>query len=196
MFKREIFLVVAVICLLVVLSGTCFAMRLLSQEEALKKVFGPDVQIVTENKELTEPALSKAKERLDGNLVFYQKGSKSREVEAKTNFDFWFALKDGKKTGVAIIDDEPGKWGPVEFIIVLDLQGAVTKVEVMSYEEKRGQPIARNSFMSQFQGKTSKSPLKLYKDINGVSGATISSNCAVFAVKKAIILYETLYLNE
>ena len=196
MFKREIFLVVAVICSLIVLSGTCFAMRLLSQEEALKKVFGPDVQIVTENKELTEPALSKAKERLDGNLVFYQKGSKSKEVEAKTNFDFYFALKDGKKTGVAIIDDEPGKWGPVEFIVALDLQGAVTKVEVISYEEKRGQPIARHSFMGQFQGKTSKSPLKLYKDINGVSGATISSNCAIFAVKKAIILYETLYLNE
>jgi len=196
MFKRIIFLAAAVISLALVLSSTSYAMRLLTQEEALKKVFGPDAQIVTESKELTEPALSKAKERLEGSLVYYQKGSKSTEVETKTNFDFHFALKDGKKTGVAIIDEEPGKWGPVEFIIALDLQGVVTRVEVLSYREKRGQPIARHSFMSQFEGKTSKSTLQVNKDINGISGATISSRCATFAVKKAIILYEELYLNK
>jgi len=196
MFKRSVLLVVTVICFSIVLSGTCYAMRLLTQEEALKKVFGPDVKIVTESKELVEPKLSKAKERLDGNLVYYQKGSKSEHVDAKTNFDFYFALKDGKKTGVAIFDEEPGKWGPVEFIIALDLQGTVTRVEVLSYQEKRGQPIARHSFMSQFEGKTSKSPLQIDKDINGISGATISSRCTTFAVKKAIVLYEEFYLNK
>ena len=97
---------------------------------------------------------------------------------------------------MAIVDEEPGKWGPVEFIIALDLQGVITRVEVLSYQEKRGQPIARHSFMSQFEGKTSKSPLKVNKDITGVSGATISSNCATFAVKKAIVLYEELYLSK
>lgn len=196
MFKRVVFLAVAIICLSVVLSGDGYAMRLLTQEEALKKVFGVDVQIVTENKELVEPVLSRVKERLGGNLVFYQKGSKSAGVEEKTNFDFYFAVKAGQKVGVAIIDDEPGKWGPVEFIIALDLQGVVTRVEVLSYEEKRGQPIARHSFLSQFEAKTSKSPLQVNKDINAISGATISSRCAVFAVKKAIVLYEELYLRK
>lgn len=105
-------------------------------------------------------------------------------------------MKDGKKTGVAIIDEEPGKWGPVDFIIALDLRGAVTRVEVLSYQEKRGQPIARHSFMSQFEGKTSKDPIQVYKDITGVSGATISSRCTTFAVRKAIVLYEELYLNK
>ncbi len=196
MFKRSVLFVAAAICLTFVLSGTCYAMRLLTQEEALKKVFSPDVKIVTESKELVEPVFSSVKERLGGNLVYYQKGSKSENVEAKTSFDFYFATKDGKKTGVAIIDAEPGKWGPVEFIIAMDLQGVVTRVEVLSYQEKRGQPIARHSFMSQFEGKTGKSPLKLDKDITGVSGATISSNCAIFAVKKAIVLFEELYLNK
>ena len=110
--------------------------------------------------------------------------------------DFYFAVKDGNKRGVAIFDEEPGKWGPVDFIIGLDLKGVVTRVEVISYEEKRGQPIARHSYMSQYEGKTSKSALTVGKDINGVSGATISSRCATFAVKKAIILYEELYLNN
>ena len=63
MFKGSVLLVFAVICLPVVLSGTCYAMRLLTQEEALKKAFGIDAKIVTENKELVEPARSTIKER-------------------------------------------------------------------------------------------------------------------------------------
>jgi Na+-translocating ferredoxin:NAD+ oxidoreductase RnfG subunit len=49
--------------------------------------------------------------------------------------------------------------------------------------------------MRQYRGKTSKSSLKVGKDITGISGATISSRSATFAVKKAIVLYEELYLK-
>jgi len=196
MFKRVVFLVVMGFCMCLVGSNVGSAMQLLSKEEALQKVFGQGVEIATENKDLTEPKLSQVTEKLGGCLICYLKGSKSAEVKAKTNFDFYFATKDGKKTGVAIIDDEPGKWGPIEFVIAMDLQGVVTRVEVLSYQEKRGQPIARHSFLSQFEGKTSKSPLRINKDITGISGATISSSCATFAVKKAILLYEALYLQN
>lgn len=196
MFKKAIFLSVMVFCSFSVLSKMCFALQLLTQEDALKKVFGPQTQIVTETKDLAEPKLSKVKAILGGELVHYQKGSKSAGVAAKTSFDFYFALKDSNKTAVALIDEEPGKWGPVKFIVALDLQGVVKQVEVLSYEEKRGQPIARHSFLSQFEGKTSKSPLQVEKDITGISGATISSRCAAFAVKKAIALYGELYLTQ
>jgi len=168
----------------------------MTREDALKKVFGEGVDITIETKELADPELSKIRERLDGSLVYFQKGSKSKEVEADTSIEFHFASKNGTKTGVVIFDEEPGKWGPVDFIIALDLDGAVIRVEVLSYEEKRGKPIARRSYLSQYDGKTSKSKLTVGKDITGVSGATISSRCATFAVKKAIVLYEELYLNK
>ncbi|MDD5595502.1 MAG: FMN-binding protein [Candidatus Omnitrophica bacterium] len=196
MCKRAVFSAAIVFCLSILLFGNCYAVQLLSQEEALKKVFGSDVKILTENKDLVEPKLAKVTEKLGGSLICTQKGARLEGCEIKTNFDFYFAQKDGKKTGVAIIDSEPGKWGPVGFIIAMDLQGTVTRVEVLSYEEKRGQPIARHSFLSQFEGKTSKSPLQVDKDITGISGATISSRSAVFAVKKATVLYEELYLNK
>jgi Na+-translocating ferredoxin:NAD+ oxidoreductase RnfG subunit len=196
MFRKFILFITAVLCIWFGLSGVTYAMRLLTKEDALKKVFDPNAQIVTETKELVDPKLSKIRERLDGSLVYFQKGSKSKEIEAQTSIEFYFAIKDGNKTGVAIFDEEPGKWGPVDFIIALDLNGVVTRVEVLSYEEKRGQPIARHSYMSQYEGKTGKSALTVGKDITGVSGATISSRCATFAVKKAIVLYEELYLNK
>ena len=196
MCKKVVLFMVGVFCLSVVLSGTCYAMQLLSKDESLKKVFGPDVTIVTENKDLTGAKLTEATDRLGGNLVFSQKGGKTTSIDSQDNFDFYFALKDGKKTGVAIFDSEPGKWGPVEFIIAMELGGAVSRVEVLSYQEKRGQPIARHSYMSQYEGKTSKSALEIGKDITGVSGATISSRCATFAVKKAVVLYDELYLSK
>ncbi len=196
MFRKCILFLTATLCIWLSFSGVTYAVRLLTREDALKKVFGEGVEITTETKELVDPELSKIKERLDGSLVFFQKGSKSKEVSASTTIEFYFASKNGTKTGVVIFDEEPGKWGPVDFIIALDLNGAVTRVEVLSYEEKRGQPIARRSYLSQYDGKTSKSALTVGKDINGVSGATISSRCATFAVKKAIVLYEELYLNK
>ncbi len=194
MTKRIVFLAVTFLCVSFALPEICFAVRLLTKEKALGNVFGPDCEVTTETRELKDSELSKIKERLSKSLVGYGKRSKSKEIEIKTNIDFYFASKNGERAAVAIIREEPGKWGPVEFIVALDLKGTVTRVEVMSYKERRGRPIARRSFMKQFEGKTSEDPLKVRKDIRGISGATISSRSACFAVKKAIVLYEELYL--
>lgn len=195
MSRKIISLLIIGLCISLALSGVSYAFVLLTKKQALKKVFGKGREIVTETKRLKGETLARIKKRLGGKLVHFQKGSESKRVKGKTKIDFHFALKDGQKTGVAIIDVEPGKWGPVKFIIAMDLKGTVRKVRVMSYQEKRGRPIARLSFLRQYRGKTSKSRLKVGKDITGVSGATISSISATFAVKKAIVLYKELYLK-
>ena len=84
----------------------------------------------------------------------------------------------------------------MEFITVMDIKGIVKGVRVLSYQEQRGQPIARRSFLNQYRGKSSTSTLTVGKDIIGVSGATISSRAATFAVKKAIVIYEEVYLHK
>ena len=78
----------------------------------------------------------------------------------------------------------------------MDLKATVKAVRVMSYQEQRGQPIARLSFMNQYRNKTSQSALTVGKDIIGISGATISSRAASFSVKKAIVIYEEMYLKK
>lgn len=196
MFKKMVVMVVLAFCVSFVLSDACYALRLLNKEEAFKKVFEPGAEITTENKELAQAALSKIKERLGGNLSFTQKGSKLQGADDMGSVDFYFASKNGERIGVAVIDAEPGKWGAVEFIIAMDLKGTVTRVEVMNSEEKRGQPASRSSFVGQYKGKTGKDALVVGKDITGISGATITSRCATFAVKKAIVLYEELYLTK
>ena len=174
----------------------CYAFTLLTKEQALKEAFWSGAQIETETVELSGDTLQNIKNRLGGSMVYEQQGSESAKVAEKHTVDFHFGLKDGQKRGVAIIDVEPGKWGPVEFITAMDLKGTIKSVKVMSYQEQRGRPIARSSFLNQYRGKTSSSPMTVGKDIIGVSGATISSRSATFAVKKAIVLYEEVYLKK
>ena len=180
----------------VALTADLFAFTLLTQEEALKEVFFSGAEIEKETKELTGATLEKIKERLGGSLIYTQEGSESAPVESHNTIDFYFAKKDGERKGVAIIDVEPGKWGPVEIITAMTTDAVVKQVRVMSYQEQRGQPIARSSFMNQYRNKTSKSPLTVGKDIIAISGATISSRAATFTVNKAIVIYEEVYLKK
>lgn len=196
MSKKLIFTSLMLFAVTLVTTIVCFAFTLLTKEQALKEAFWSGAQIETETKELTGQILEDIKKRLGGSLVYEQQGSESAKVKEKHTVEFNFGLKDGVKKGVAIIDTEPGKWGPVEFITTMDVKGTVKSVKVMSYQEQRGRPIARSSFMNQYRGKSSSSLLEVGKDIVGVSGATISSRAATFAVKKAIVIYDEVYLKK
>ena len=167
----------------------------MTEEQALKEVFFTGAEIETETQKLTKENRKPIEERLGGSLVYHQEGSESADVETQRDVTFYFAKKNGERKGVAIIDVQPGKWGPVTFITAMDIKGTVKAVRVMSYEEIRGRPIARLAFMNQYRGKTVNSPLTVGKDIVGISGATISSRSATFTVKKALVMYDEFYLK-
>ena len=196
MLKKIGLMSIFTLCILMFTSAVCFAITLMTQKDALKKVFPPGTKIEVETKELSGETLAKIKERLGGSLVYEQEGSESEHVEGANKIDFHFGIRDGKRIGVAIHDVEPGRWGPVEFMTSMDIKATVKAVVVMSYQEQRGQPIARKSFVNQYRNKTGQSALTVGKDIIGISGATISSRAATFSVKKAIVLYEETYLKK
>jgi Na+-translocating ferredoxin:NAD+ oxidoreductase RnfG subunit len=186
------------LCLLCIcFSSNGNAVTLLTEEDALVEMF-PDVdEVVSETVTLTAEKLSVVKERLGGSLVHFQKGSKSENVAETAQITLHYGIKDGKKVRMAIIDVQPGKWGPVVFIVAIDTATAtVQNMAVMSYVEKRGRPIARKNFLKQFLGKGSSDHISVRSgkgvrvDIRAVSGATISSDATCFSVKKVIAIYE------
>jgi uncharacterized protein with FMN-binding domain len=180
--------------LLVVLARPAGAVVLLNHDAALKTMFPNADKVVTEAVALTADQIAAVKGLCGDKWTLYQSGSKTEEVAENDTVPFYFGIKDGKKTGVALMEMQPGKWGPVHYIVALDLAGKVTDMAVMSYVEQRGRPISTKRFLGQFIGKTSKSALSVGKDVDAVSGATISSRATAFAVKKVIALYETVYL--
>ncbi|MCX6842562.1 MAG: FMN-binding protein [candidate division WOR-3 bacterium] len=185
----------AALLLLVALARPAGAVVLLNHDAALKAMFPNADKVVTEDKALTADQIAAVKGLCGDKWTLYQSGAKTEEVAENDTVSFYFGTKDGKKTGVALVEVQPGKWGPVKYVVAMDLAGKVTDLAVMSYVEQRGRPIATKRFLGQFIGKTVKSPVTVGKDVDAVSGATISSRATAFAVKKAIALYATVYLS-
>ncbi|MDD5686536.1 MAG: FMN-binding protein [Elusimicrobia bacterium] len=196
--KIKIIVITILFFSIVAISKNCFSLELLNQEQALKEMFPGADKIETENHVLTSDEISSIKKSLGGELVHSSKGhSIGGSVKEKTEYDFYYCIKKGQKTGVAIIEEQPGKWGPVKYIIALDpSNGKVKNLAVMSYSEKRGRPIARHSFLDQFVGKDSNDTCIIGKDIRAISGATISSEATCFAVRKVTLLYGKVILKK
>jgi Na+-translocating ferredoxin:NAD+ oxidoreductase RnfG subunit len=187
-------LMILSVLLALVLVRPAAGVVLLNQDQALKEMFPDAAKIVPEVHVFTTAQADSAKAQLGGKWTLYQSGAKSEESQENDSVTFYFGMKDDKKTGVALVEVQPGKWGPVKYIVALDLTGKVTNLAVMSYVEQRGRPIATRRFLGQFVGKTGKNAITIGKDIDAVSGATISSRATAFAVKKVVVLYDTFYL--
>ena len=93
--------------------------------------------------------------------------------------------------GYAFIDDEMGQHRPITFAVKLSPEGVVLREEVMVYRESRGDEIRSPRFSKQFQGKTVRDSMRPNKDIDSVSGATISSRAITIGVRRALVLFDT-----
>ena len=104
--------------------------------------------------------------------------------------------KEGKVIGWAVALDEMGKIKPITFLVGIDVQRKVLDVYVLEYRDMFGSEIKRKSFLRQFKGKASQDPIKIGKDIDAVTQATISSRAASSAVKKALRIIDELRKNS
>jgi hypothetical protein len=114
---------------------------------------------------------------------------------SRDRYTIFVATTQGKVDGYAIVDDEQGLHQPITFATRLSPRGMVERVEIMVYREPRGDEVRDPRFRKQFQGKTSQDPLRLNRDIDAVSGATVSSASLAVGVRRATILVEELALG-
>ena len=181
--------------LLVMAGSVSWAERLLTEEQALKEMLPGMDRIEKVTKLLTDEQVTRIKGRIK-TMVLHQEGSEAKKMAENREYDFYFGIKDNKRVSVAIFDVQPGKWGPVNFVLSLDAAtGNVKNMAVTAYVEKRGRPIALRSFLSQFFGKSSADQIEMGKDLRAISGATISSRSAAFVVRKTITLYEEVFIK-
>jgi len=89
-----------------------------------------------------------------------------------------------------IVDEVVGKHEKIKYAVSLEANGAVKQIEVLTYRESYGSEVRRPEWLSQFFGKTSKDTLKLGADIQGISGATLSSKHIAQGVKRILAFYD------
>jgi len=97
------------------------------------------------------------------------------------------------KEGVASVQDHKGKWGDIKAMVLIGQDGKIKNLEIMSSSEKRGRPIVMRSFLDQFIGRGISDNLEVFKNVNAVSGATISSVAVTKMVNRALGAHKILY---
>lgn len=108
-------------------------------------------------------------------------------------YNFWVGYKGDNAIAYALKLDVVGKKRPITFLIGMTPTGIVKAVEVLVYRESKGSEIRYARFMKQFYQKTRKDPVRLGRDIRSISGATLSSRAAAYAVRKTLSIFEVVY---
>lgn len=151
-----------------------------SLEEGLKTVFPEADDYVREERDLTRAEYSQMLELLGGQPLpgppVVYKAKKGKEIQ-----------------GYAVVLDEIGKHKPITFMVGVTAEGEVNDLLVMVYRETRGGEIKRKRFLRQFHEKDLSHPLDIRKDIQHVTGATLSSRAATVVVRRALALQKVLY---
>jgi Na+-translocating ferredoxin:NAD+ oxidoreductase RnfG subunit len=112
---------------------------------------------------------------------------KRSEVNVRNREQHVWRVEGG---GLFIVDEVVGKHEFITYAIGLNADGSVRAIEVMDYRETYGYEIRNAAWRRQFVGKTAADPLKLDRDIQNISGATLSCRHIADGVKRVLATYD------
>ncbi len=151
----------------------------LTKKQALEIAF-PDADKVKRVKKW----LTDEQKKTIGELCF-------QKIESR-RMSFYAGMRDGVPIGYVLFDHQIGKSYPISYMVVLNLDGTVRDVEILVYREPRGWEVRYPSFMDQFTGSTADTD---FRNINTITGATLSVNAMVKGVSRASAAYKVLFLS-
>jgi len=148
---------------------------LLAKDEALALAF-PEAERVEERVVLLTAAQKAEVERRAGSAL---------ESQLWTIHVGW---RGGAVLGYAIIDTHVVRTLPEAFMVVLEPNGAVRRVEILAfYEPPEYMPSGR--WIAQFEGRALDADLALRRGIQGITGATLSATAMTAGVRRALALF-------
>ena len=128
--------------------------------------------------------------------------SKIAQRMGKTKTSLWedsyvtFTAKKGESIlGYAVIVEEIGKHRPITFVVGIGTDRKIKDAALMVYREAYGGEGRDRRFLRQYKGKQLKDPLLPYRDIQNISGATLSVEAIGRGSKKALALVDLVYLE-
>ena len=102
----------------------------------------------------------------------------------------WWISESDSLIGLAILDNVKGKSLPITFITFFDHTGNITGSHIVKYREDYGWEVGNRRWLDQFLGLHHGSVYAVGKNIDGISGATISVNSVTRGMKRSSLLAE------
>ncbi|MCZ6635655.1 MAG: FMN-binding protein [bacterium] len=155
----------------------------LTEAQALEKAFPKADTLWSEVWTPTPQARNRIQRRLGWRLE-------------EKSFTIHQGRKNGNHLGYAVITEQIGLYKPITFIVKTNPEARAEAVWIMVYRESRGGQIRRQRFLRQYQNKTARNPIRLNRDIIGITGATLSVRALNAGVKRILTVLEAGYLQK
>lgn len=148
-------------------------------EEILRAHFGKDINITYKKYDLDRNVKSsienQAEQRFFGDYIY-----------------IWQVESNDSIKAIALMDNVYGKTLPITFLVIFQLDGSISSTHIIKYREDHGGAVSSDNWNEQFNGKNRKSSYTVGKDIQGISGATISVRSVTKGIQKLTLLYEEI----
>lgn len=145
--------------------------------------------------EVTKPKIDEQFKLEEQNaLEVVLPGADSFAGDAIDGIEYFEALKEGRLIGYCIRASGTGYNGYIRILVGIDTRGIIKGVKVLEHHETPGLGSKINEikpgekgpwFLAQFKGKAAKT-LRVKKDIDAITGATISSKAVTYAIRDAV----------
>jgi len=107
----------------------------------------------------------------------------------RDNLYYWEITNQDSTLAYAFLDNVIGKSMPITFVVIINPKGEIMASHVVKYREAYGGEIGNMKWLSQFNKLTDSSKYIVGKNIDGISGATISVNSLSKGIQKIAILF-------
>jgi electron transport complex protein RnfG len=123
-----------------------------------------------------------------------QKDAISEASDLRVRFNeipLWQAIdKTGKRLGVIITDKVIGKHEFITYAVGISNEAKTTAPFILDYRESYGLQVERDEWRNQFVGKMRHDKLKVGKDIDNISGATLSCVNISNGIRRLLVSYD------
>ena len=108
----------------------------------------------------------------------------------------WKISEKDSLVGLAILDNAKGKSLPITFITFYDQESNIIGSHIVKYREDYGWEVGNRRWLNQFLGLDHESVYTVGKNIDGISGATISVNSITRGIKRSSLLAKFIIENK
>lgn len=104
----------------------------------------------------------------------------------------WRVVAGDRLLGHLFVDQVYGKHELITYALGVTADGQVAGVEILDYRESHGDEVRQPRWRAQFLGKKADDPVKLGRDIQNISGATLSCRHLTDGVRRLLATHRAL----
>jgi Na+-translocating ferredoxin:NAD+ oxidoreductase RnfG subunit len=103
----------------------------------------------------------------------------------------YVARSEAGIAGYAYLDKHQVRTLPQILMVAVDADGALVGIRVLAFREP-AEYMARDGWMEQFRGKTVQDEIRMKKNIDGITGATLTSRAVTQCARRVMAIHQVL----